>query len=189
MSNYIFTSDWFSTNIPLWKKLLQNYKDKPNLKFLEIGSYEGRSAVWLMENILTQEDCTLTCIDTFEGSAEHTEEQKKNIEEKFIHNTKNFKNKIIKVKGKSQERLRQLDPRITKFDCIYIDGDHLAPSVLEDIILAFPLLKKNGLLILDDYGIDKKLESPKIAINAFLHIYQNNIELLYKGWQVAIKKL
>lgn len=77
MSNYIFTSDWFSTNIPLWKKLLQNYKDKPNLKFLEIGSYEGRSAVWLMENILTQENCTLTCIDTFEGSAEHTEEQKK----------------------------------------------------------------------------------------------------------------
>lgn len=189
MSNYIFTSDWFSPNIAIWNKILDQYKDKDNLKFLEIGSYEGRSAVWLMENILTNKSSTLVCIDTFEGSIEHTEKQKENIEEKFLYNTQKFKNKIIKVKGKSQERLRQFDPIVSQFDCIYIDGDHMATSVLEDIILSFPLLKKNGILILDDYGIDKKLESPQIAINAFLNIYQNNIKILHKGWQIILKKL
>ena len=42
-TNYIFTVDWFSCYIHNWTYFLQELKDKPNLRFLEIGSYQGRS--------------------------------------------------------------------------------------------------------------------------------------------------
>ena len=35
-----YTTDWFSNNIPLWTKHLAQFVNKPNLKFLEIGSWE-----------------------------------------------------------------------------------------------------------------------------------------------------
>jgi hypothetical protein len=40
---YDFTINWFSFNIPVWKKVLAQYEGKPDLKYLEIGLYEGRS--------------------------------------------------------------------------------------------------------------------------------------------------
>lgn len=57
---YEFTQDWFSMRHPHWPK----YADpKPELNVLEIGSYEGRSAVWMLENLLTHHDSTITCVD------------------------------------------------------------------------------------------------------------------------------
>ena len=38
-TNYIFTQDWFTRNIIDWTHFLKELKDKPNLRFLEIGSY------------------------------------------------------------------------------------------------------------------------------------------------------
>ena len=59
---YIFTVDWFSHNIPSWDIYLNNFKNKPNLNFLEIGSFQGRSTVWLLENILTENDLKIFVI-------------------------------------------------------------------------------------------------------------------------------
>jgi hypothetical protein len=39
------------------------------LEALEIGSWEGRSAIFFLSFF---RNCRLTCIDTFQGSVEHT---------------------------------------------------------------------------------------------------------------------
>jgi len=67
MRDYVYQVDWFTPQMPLWEKYLSVYKGKEDLSFLEIGSFEGRSAVWLLETILTDDTAKLTCIDPFHG--------------------------------------------------------------------------------------------------------------------------
>lgn len=66
-----FTQDWFSKNIPVWERLFAPLKGRPNLQILEIGSFEGRSACWLLEHVLTGEGAGIDCVDTFMGSMEN----------------------------------------------------------------------------------------------------------------------
>lgn len=190
MNNYIFTEDWFSSNVNNFINYLEEFKGKPNLNFLEIGSYQGRSSVWLFENILTEPTCKLTCIDTFEGSVEHTEHQKSNLFEIFNHNIREFSNRVHIIRGYSQQMLRRLEG---EYDFIYIDGDHRASSVLEDAILSFSLLKKGGIMIFDDYEWGEPprtdLNLPKQGIDAFLNVYSDKYEILLKAYQVVIRKL
>jgi predicted O-methyltransferase YrrM len=191
-NNYIFTVDWFSYNIQIWTHYLNELKDKPNLHFLEIGSFQGRSTVWLLENILTNDTSAITCIDTFEGSIEHTlhfQNDIKNLFDIFSHNISKFKNKVNIIKDKSQDALKKMKEQ---YDFIYVDGDHKASSVIEDAILSFHLLKKGGIMIFDDYlwfQMKKFIDNPKVAIDAFLEIYADKITILYKNHQVIIEKL
>jgi hypothetical protein len=191
-TNYIFTVDRFSYNIQIWTYYLKEFKNKPNLRFLEIGSFQGRSTIWLLENILTDVTSTITCIDTFEGSVNHIFHFKndiKNVFDIFSYNISKFKNKVNIIKDKSQTALKQINEQ---YDFIYIDGDHKASSVIEDAILSFSLLKKGGIIIFYDYmcfGMKKLVDNPKPAIDVFLEIYANKINVLYKNHQVIIKKL
>lgn len=66
-----FSHDWFSHNIPNWKKWLRKYKGKSSLSFLELGCYEGMATRWLLDNILTRRRSVITVVDTFKGSIEH----------------------------------------------------------------------------------------------------------------------
>lgn len=193
MKNFKFQADWFTPQIPIWKKHLSEFMGKPNLSFLEIGSFEGRSAIWLLENILTHPTSKITCIDTFTGSSEHKDSSidLSKIEKNFDYNisVSGFGNKVVKIKGKSNKILRQLN--FKSYDFIYIDGSHKAGDVLEDSVLSFQLLKNRGIIAFDDYEWDVNLpeiEKPKMAIDAFLKIYEGRFELLFKGIQVIIRK-
>ena len=86
-----FTEDWFTNNIPTWNKVLGNLRNKP-VKFLEIGSFEGRSATWALENILTHKDSQLYCIDhwLYEG------DKNKNVYNKLKYFRNGYKIKIGK---------------------------------------------------------------------------------------------
>jgi predicted O-methyltransferase YrrM len=66
-----FNYDWTSQNIELFNTTLAHLNGAP-ARGLEIGSFEGRSALWFCENILTHPEARLICIDTFVGSAEHS---------------------------------------------------------------------------------------------------------------------
>ena len=71
--------DWFSANIIFWKKIV-NKIDK--IRYLEIGSFEGRSTVFIKELDNLE---SLMAIDTFEGSDEHKNIDFKKVYEKNIH--------------------------------------------------------------------------------------------------------
>src|SRR5262245_14665967 len=55
----LFTQDWFTHNVPNWEPVLHRLKGRPS-EILEIGSYEGRSAVFLMQFL---PHCRITCVD------------------------------------------------------------------------------------------------------------------------------
>src|SRR3954463_16488374 len=61
------TTNWTSTNYQLWASILAPHREEP-LRILEIGSWEGRSALFFL-NFLPH--ATILCVDTFAGSIEH----------------------------------------------------------------------------------------------------------------------
>jgi len=203
-SPYVFIKSWFFWHASDWENHLKELKGKPNIHALEIGSYEGFSAIWQLENILTDPTSTITCIDIFD---------EKVIEERFDRNIKatGVAYKVKKLKGSSEIMLRRLN--LEQYDYVYIDGSHLPKWVLSDAVLSWDLLKKGGLMIFDDYRLieDKPKEygrtkidfidnylwrkrtrytnNPEPAIDAFLKIYGPYLKVVFKKYQVVVKKL
>lgn len=198
----IFKNDWFSHNEKHLKVFLKDYIGKKS-NFLEIGCNEGRSTIWFLQNILTHEDSRITVMDTFNHSYSYKKSNAKvtELEKVFKDNIKelgeDIAKKVFVYKGNSQYILRNIPP-IPRFDVIYVDGDHKASSVLEDMVCSFTLLKPNGLMILDDYmwgyngekwyGSAKDYNKPRIAIDSFIKVYEPHIEVIYKEYQLIIKK-
>lgn len=191
---YQFTQDWFSINIPIWEEYLARFAHRPNLHFLEVGSWEGRSTCWLLKNILTDHSARLDCIDTFEGSLEHKgydESYLKSVEERFDFNIAKTgeAEKVKKIVGRSQEMLRTL--RFNFYDLLYIDGSHLASDVLVDAVLGWGLVKVGGVIVFDDYDFTfpgNPQQNTKIAVDAFLTVFGEKIKVIYVGHQVLIEK-
>lgn len=52
-TEYQFTKDWFSWAPPVWEQLVPMLPESGTFRtFLEIGSFEGRSAIWIAENMM-----------------------------------------------------------------------------------------------------------------------------------------
>ena len=66
--NYNFTANWFDSaeNQEMDLRNVLPYKTNDEIHILEIGSYEGRSTVWFVENLLNNEKSTITCVDPWE---------------------------------------------------------------------------------------------------------------------------
>lgn len=196
---YRFTHDYFSQNIGQWSKDKARFAGLPNLDFLEIGSFEGRSACWLLQNILTHNSSRITCIDLFEqgrsqGAYETTglDSNLMSTEDRFDYNIRmtGASHRVEKLKGNSHELLRTLSR--SQYDFIYIDGSHVAKDVLEDAVLAWPLLKTGGVLTFDDYQWRDEpdpLRRPQIGIDAFLAVYEGDYRIIHQAYQVTLEKL
>lgn len=170
-----FTADWFTKNIAEFL-----YHVKPNIKKiespvgLEIGSYEGLSSRWIIENILNGDESKLYCVDTWNGSVEHSNfENLDTLESRFMFNLEDHisSGRCIPIKGMSQDILPKLMADGKKFDFIYVDGSHNACDVISDAIMSYHLLKEGGILCFDDYswGLkDKRIhEIPHHSIEFF----------------------
>jgi predicted O-methyltransferase YrrM len=178
----IFTVDWFTNNIPLWNKYFKKLQDI-QISALEIGSFEGRSSIWMIENVLKHKKSKLTCIDNFELSPSALKT--------FQTNIKPYGKKIKLLVGNSSEVLKKPTMLKTKFDFIYIDAGHHSKNVLEDAILSFPLLNEGGYMVFDDYTTNDKHDytCPKKGIDAFLDVYANEIKVIHSRWQVILVKV
>jgi predicted O-methyltransferase YrrM len=182
---YKFSSDWFSYNIPNWTRVLSGLKGKPNVAYLEIGVYEGRSFFWVVDNILTHPSSRAVAIDTFDkfGGGDP--------EEVFYENVRRSgRSPAIKViKGFSQQKLRDL--ALNSFDLIYVDGDHSSRSVLLDAVLSWDLLRDGGIMIFDDYAWDFILPTemrPTFALDMFQTLFRDEFQVLVKDYQLIIRK-
>ena len=181
---YKFSDDWFSTNIPVWKRALAEFAGKPNITYLEIGVFEGRSFVWMLDNILTHPSARATAVDVFSGP----------YKEAFAQNVRQSgsNDKVVTVAGSSQLALRELP--VDGFDIIYVDGSHVTSDVLEDAILSWRLLRPGGVIIFDDYlwvGTDRWTpdpDAPKRAIDTFYQFFGERFEVLHNANQVIMKK-
>jgi predicted O-methyltransferase YrrM len=192
-----FMTDWTSWHFPNWMKLLAPFRDRP-ARMLEIGSWEGRSALFFL-NYLPQ--VRLTCVDTFAGGQEHQEAAARNpeeaetlrtIEARFDGNTSAFSERIEKIKATSVDALVQLGLADRRFDIAYIDGGHRAREVYADSALAWPLMAKEALEILDDYQwqeMPDPMDNPKPGIDAFLKSIEGQYRMVHNDYQIAIARL
>ena len=161
-----------------FKKHLAHLINVPNLRFLEIGSYAGSSAVGVIEDILTDTSSTITCVDIWYSPF---------AEKKFDEVTADYKEQVNKQVAWSAEWLQ--NNQENQFDFIYIDGDHSAEAAKIDMELSWNILKPNGIMAIDDYNYPNprgEQYNQKPAIDAF--IASVNPEVLEISEQVWLRK-
>lgn len=203
-SGYVFSVDLFSHAIPQWTIHLKHLDGTP-CQCIEIGSHEGRSAMWIADNLLSHPDSRLYCIDSWVATWSedlpaapvsppgHITELSA-AEVRFDANVMacHRGKQINKIKSSSAMGLLSLNYRkqVESSDFIYIDGWHEAKNVMEDFVLAWPLLKPSGILIFDDYPWTHpcRYRCPGPAINSILDLWAMEMDVLHKDHQVIIKK-
>lgn len=148
---------------------------KPNLKFLEIGSYIGTSAIEQVKNVLTGDGSTIVCLDSWKNTF--------NSEAWFDKKTLPYADKITKVKSDSKTWLENNQNQV--FDFIYIDGDHSAQGIKSDTRLSWPLLKVGGVMALDDVLLNDETGQ---ANNAFIESVKDKSTIIENGYQIWLRK-
>jgi hypothetical protein len=189
---YRFTFDWVSPHADEWKNDLGYLAGKTNIRGLEIGCFEGQSACWWLDNILTDPTSRLTCVDPFAIPMDSV--LLRYFERYFDHNVAatGAGDRVTKLVGSSQVVLRALQP--AQFDFVYVDGSHRVGDVLQDAVLAWTLLKPGGTAIFDDYNlVDDVAEgllarAPGWALDAFVSTLGVGATVMRRDWQLVLRK-
>ncbi|KAJ3860292.1 glycosyltransferase family 8 protein [Lentinula novae-zelandiae] len=195
------TQDWFSHNIPHWRNLFP-FITSPRPRILEIGSWEGRSAVFLLQNICGEgtDMGMAVCIDHFDlFRTSAGRERFRKINHNLSLTGKPFR---VLPQFSVPALMNLLEKEILKeeslgnagFDWIYIDGSHEADDTFLDGELAWRLARKGAIFIFDDYHWDKEPEDskhhPKKGIDTFLDLHRGEYVKLTEPehYQVVLRK-
>lgn len=177
-------TEWHLQNVAAWKRVVKpRLPDRPST-FIEIGSHQGSSCVFLCGEILRPAD-RIICVDPWgDASAEAV----------FDAATSNLR-QVTKHRGKSADYLTQISAATPDFrvECVYIDGDHDSSSVLADAVLSWRLLALGGMLVFDDYRWEQPpsvvgQQCPAIGVDAFIDAYLLQLEVLHRGTCVVVRK-
>lgn len=175
------STDWTSRAFVTWVEHLAHLRDRP-LRILEIGAWEGRSTIFFLRFFPTS---VITRVDLFTLGNEPA----------FDANVAEFGDRIVKIASTSRSLLAKMcDAKVEQFDLIYVDGSHDRHDVMIDTLLAWRLLSVNGIMIWDDYDIDRYMPElttdgvPKSAINTFREWHADEIDTLDVGYQIIVRK-
>lgn len=178
----IVYENWFrQKSEKYFNEHLQGFKNKNNLKFLQIGVYTGDASIWLVDNLLTGQNCTLTDVERWELDSNRPKEHKdyfSDVEKTYDEKVKNYSN-IIKHKMASVDFFLQ---NTEMYDFIYLDGDKSAEGRYQDAMSAWQALKPNGLLVCDDAAyVDFELNyNPFVGLNQFLTEMSGQYTLIHQ---------
>ena len=181
------TSDYFSLNAYYWDLIIN--KNFNTFSYLEIGSWEGNSALYILENFKTKK---VVCVDIWDLYKDSYKNENFKRFENFQSNLLSYKDRYSFFKNTSDIFFQDNNE---KFDIIYIDGWHEAPQVYKDICNSWNCLNKDGIIICDDYfygDIKSNLNTnlPADSINRFIQENENKVKVLnVNNTQVFIKKL
>ena len=181
------TSDYFSLNAYYWDLIIN--KNFNTFSYLEIGSWEGNSALYILENFKTKK---VVCVDIWDLYEDSYKNENFKRFENFQSNLLSYKDRYSFFKNTSDIFFQDNNE---KFDIIYIDGWHEAPQVYKDICNSWNCLNKDGIIICDDYfygDIKSNLNTnlPADSINRFILENENKVKVLnVNNTQVFIKKL
>ena len=174
-----------------WENNLSPMIGKP-VKILDIGIYKGIimeefAKIFLKSN----KNAKYYGIDMWKPSEENPEINF-NIIEKEANKRRsesNFQSQITFIKKEYNKALSNFSLESNSFDIIYLNTNYLTDN-LYIIIMAFNLLKFNGIMIIDDYLFNKSnTVTNKIIIDTLLDANKDHINILYIGYQVIIEKV
>ena len=185
LKNKKITNDYFSAHAYNFYHYLN--KLRYNFNYLEIGSYEGNSAIFIASHF---KDAGINCVDNWTSTEEYIDHISfSRVEENFNFNIKNYKN-INKIKKSSDEFFKN---NREKFDVVYVDGHHLGSQVFKDCNNSWQILNDNGYLICDDYIWEFYLDiekNPCSAINNFLKVINGSYKIeKVTNSQIFLKKI
>jgi predicted O-methyltransferase YrrM len=185
-----FTTDWTSHHFARWQSILT-----PRRGFvtdvLEVGSWEGRSAIFWLNFFVASR---VTCIDTFAGSVEHHlahAEKLTTVEQRFDTNVACYGSRVEKIRADSMGALPSLGVAGRRFDFVYLDGSHRSVDVYADACLAWPMVRRGGALLFDDYtwtDLPDEHDRPKLGIDSFLAAAEGTYREIHRDLQVLIEK-
>ena len=186
LKNKKTSEDYFSINVYYWDLILNKYFKE--FSYLEIGSWEGSSALYILNNYRTKK---VYCVDVWDKDEKYEELYKKNFNN-FLHNMEEFKDRYSFFKERSDDFFKKNDEY---FDLIYIDGTHESFQVDKDINNAWKFLNLNGIIICDDFfygnlysGLNEDV--PATSINKFIKKQQNKLKVLcVNNSQVFLRKI
>lgn len=164
---------------------------------VEIGLFEGNTTFNLTQAMAQKyPEYKHYAIDPYGESDDLEEEVIDSAKEIFKQNLEEFeyKDNIEFMQMTSHDALLELYMRGVKADLIYIDGDHRANAVLEDLVLGFNILASGGIMLCDDciaWRHERLQDNPKLAVDSFISCYWDKVavEQLPNGYQIAIRKL
>jgi len=159
-------------------------------KILEIGSWKGRSAIFMLNVVLEKADIGMTCLDTWEGSEEHNNAD--GLIDTFRRNLDNFglTDRVNMIEDTSLNLLDHFKEPNSQVNFIYLDGSHTYWDVMSDLEKCFEILLSGGIMVGDDYlwknyGGDSGVNS---AVNDFVQ-FNPGVLMLETNYGFALRKL
>jgi predicted O-methyltransferase YrrM len=177
------------------KSIKTLYPTEPSDKMVcvEIGSFEGKGSIVICDYLCQNDTSKLYCIDPFDN--EYVKGNKdmsywnyacNGQLTRFRNNTSTYP-KIVECKGYSDIIIPTLENNTVDF--VYIDGDHSPEQVYKDAVNMFPKMKRNGIILFDDYLWKRHNIETKHGIDKFLNEYVDKYTLVLKNYQLAIRVL
>ena len=140
----------FCDYFPLYRKMVKIFSSGSH--FVEVGSFLGKSAAYMAVEIINSgKNIKFDCVDNWEGSEEHSNNDEINLKtlyEDFLKNIGPVKGVINPIKMNSIEASKSYKPN--SLDFIFIDASHDKQSVKADLIHWMPRLKEDGIIAGDD---------------------------------------
>jgi predicted O-methyltransferase YrrM len=157
----------------------------PNGRFIEIGSWLGKSTCFMAETIKENNFNTkFYTVDTFLGEINATDQQEivqkegGNIYNRFLHNMKEAEviDYVTPLMTTSEEASKLFDDK--SFDFIFIDAEHLYEFVKQDLNNWYPKLKDGGIFAGHDYR-----EGVKKAVDEYFQSRQ--VQAIGSSWMIV----
>jgi len=184
--NYKITHNWFS-NSEIERYLGNHLSKSTDNTILEIGSYEGLSACFLLNNFCNSEQSTLTCIDPFDIN-DKTTPLTNSTRDNFYHNTQ-LSNNYSKLTVHEVYSKDFFEKNTKQYNMIYIDGSHLEEDIIYDMTNADKILLPGGIMWMDDYGGGNPGQKIRETMDGFYNQNSNRYKIIHKGYQLALQKL
>jgi FkbM family methyltransferase len=180
--NFPVSKNWFGYS-EIKKYLLNNIDLTKQYNILEIGSFEGCSSCFFSDILINNSLSTLTCVDPFVSDG-CTKTDNSTLKYKFYSNIKKTENynKINVVEKISDDFYSTYNG--SKFNFIYIDGEHSDKQILKDLDACFSLLDINGIIWCDDYN-----NNWKHTFDSWILLKNDYINIIHSGYQLGFIKI
>lgn len=187
-----FSQDWFEKVKPEFAKTLLPLAGR-RLRYVEIGVYEGRSAVWVCDNVLTAPGCEAVLVDAWgKGPWSRRWPKPAKVRAKAVGNLDACAGRVaISFHHERTPEFFATEAWFLAaapgFDVAYIDGCHSGASVRADAEGIWPHLNVDGLMLFDDYG-HKENEHVRRGVHEFLATVTGRYAVVSDGLQLHIRR-
>jgi len=183
---------------------IKNYKPK---NFLEVGVFQGVTSRNVCEMLKKLHDNNFKYygVDIFEDSDEKTDLKESTLKSNKISNPfkhlifniilkqnlnsfesvrkllKKFESNVFLIKGFSHEAILKID--ISEIEFVFLDGGHSYETVKEDLRLILKDIKKNMIIICDDYdqdgyGVKRAVDELKNQVTDIINLNDRLVKII-----------